>query len=437
MRLPPLPLPMSDGKGVMAPVPEPPQQWFLALGPLDKTVFDTVLDRLLVARDTDVTIYALEPGEERWRDVAQIVDEAFLDPPRVHVGEDETRGMAASSSDATSNGPSQVAPPPLPPALPPLGPSALRASGMHRSSVATKRRDEPTPTQPVPLNRLVDSKAFSSLSPDDPTIPVEVPSPHAEHESLAHALADLDIDDVAFPRPSQAVTLPPPALDDETRRSSACPEEAAERLGEREQDEHLEPHGDPDGELVAPRAMPSPPSVVGPIWVESQAETQRESEPSINFLLNPEGQGTRDREQSTSASTAIQPIPGLDLEQRMPGARGENNKRSQARYRIATSVGLASEHNFWTGLTQDLSTGGIFVATYANLPLGANIVLSLSLPDGGPKLEAKAEVRWLRVMREDPEQWPGVGLRFLELSPAAKKRIERCLKMRDAMLFEE
>jgi uncharacterized protein (TIGR02266 family) len=312
-------------------------------------------------------------------------------------------------------------------------PSALRESRLHASGAATKACDELTPVRPISLNLLANAKVLSGFSPDDPTTEVEVPSLYGEHAGLSFDFANEDVSVLPM---DEAVTRPPPVLEDTIGRISACPEEESpERRQPLEHKDDPSLRGDCDEELMTPPALPESPPAVAQPRVGSQVESQRESELSINFLVNPESQNTRDREQSTSASMVIQPIAEHD--QLKPNTRDGNNKRSHVRYRITTSVGLASEHNFWTGLTQDLSTGGIFVATYANLPLGSQILLSLSLPDGGPKLEVKAEVRWLRVMREDPEQWPGVGLRFVDLSPATKTRIERCLKMRDAMLFEE
>lgn len=69
------------------------------------------------------------------------------------------------------------------------------------------------------------------------------------------------------------------------------------------------------------------------------------------------------------------------------------------------------------GVTRDLTLDGVFIATAAPLPLGSVLPIGLQLPDEEAELRVHAEV----VHRADD----GMGLRFLELDGAARRRLRR------------
>jgi len=101
-------------------------------------------------------------------------------------------------------------------------------------------------------------------------------------------------------------------------------------------------------------------------------------------------------------------------------------------------VGLESDHNFYTGLTQDISSGGLFVATPINFRVGDQVSIKFTLPGRTTALAAEAEVRWLRdphVMRTDAPE--GVGLRFLGLSPEVQTAIAEFLESRDSLFYDD
>jgi len=99
-------------------------------------------------------------------------------------------------------------------------------------------------------------------------------------------------------------------------------------------------------------------------------------------------------------------------------ASGE--RRAAARVPIEVEVSLTSESHFFAGLTGDLSEGGLFLATWRKVAVGAQLELALSLPDG-PVL-ARGRVRWVRDVMESGA--PGLGVAFDELSDEARSRIE-------------
>jgi len=99
---------------------------------------------------------------------------------------------------------------------------------------------------------------------------------------------------------------------------------------------------------------------------------------------------------------------------------------------------MQTESNFYTGLTQDLSGGGIFVATNQIRPVGERIKVLLTLPGQTEPFEILTEVRWVRgTSLSGGSEEPGMGLRFLSMSPRAHKAISDFLTQRDSLFFDE
>ena len=66
-----------------------------------------------------------------------------------------------------------------------------------------------------------------------------------------------------------------------------------------------------------------------------------------------------------------------------PGAKvAENiqNVRASERFDLEVKVDLESDHNFYTGLTQNISSGGVFIATHHLRRIGDRITLKFTLP---------------------------------------------------------
>ena len=91
-------------------------------------------------------------------------------------------------------------------------------------------------------------------------------------------------------------------------------------------------------------------------------------------------------------------------------------RRRGERRECEFEVEFLGDTHFMTGITQDLSEGGIFIATYQRLPIGTEVGLAFELP-GDRRVEAKGEVRWIR--NEHGETRPGLGIAFTDLSGEA------------------
>jgi uncharacterized protein (TIGR02266 family) len=110
------------------------------------------------------------------------------------------------------------------------------------------------------------------------------------------------------------------------------------------------------------------------------------------------------------------------------------NRRVTGRSVLEVDVGLVSESQFYAGLSMDLSTGGLFVATYQSKPVGTRVAVSLVLP-GGQSVWAKGVVRWVREASGEDDV-PGMGVEFTEIEPADLEAIKHFCKMRAPMYFE-
>ncbi len=114
----------------------------------------------------------------------------------------------------------------------------------------------------------------------------------------------------------------------------------------------------------------------------------------------------------------------------------EANQRARPRLSVQVDVSLHTEHNFYAGLTENISEGGLFIATHENLPLGTQMNLSVTLPDHEP-FEVKGEVRWLREYNDfTSDVSPGIGVAFNDLPGARRKLIEQFIRKRSPLLYE-
>jgi uncharacterized protein (TIGR02266 family) len=112
-----------------------------------------------------------------------------------------------------------------------------------------------------------------------------------------------------------------------------------------------------------------------------------------------------------------------------------DERRSAPRHEISLDVTFESEHNFYTGLTQDLSGGGLFIATYALRPVGECIRVRFTLPGSTEILDAITEVRWLRQNNTGAGD-PGMGLEFLQMSPRTRQAVKDFIEKRESILYD-
>jgi uncharacterized protein (TIGR02266 family) len=115
----------------------------------------------------------------------------------------------------------------------------------------------------------------------------------------------------------------------------------------------------------------------------------------------------------------------------------DDTRREHARFGVDLDVSLGSDHNFYAGFAENLSGGGVFVATHALKPAGEIVELSITLPDSNAVITARGEVRWIREYNEASNVPPGMGIKFTQLGEGAEDAINAFLARREPMFFDD
>jgi uncharacterized protein (TIGR02266 family) len=140
------------------------------------------------------------------------------------------------------------------------------------------------------------------------------------------------------------------------------------------------------------------------------------------------------RELRTMAGFPPAPSPTGQL--RRPSGFDGSDRRADANKRVFVEVeiGLSSESHIYTGLSLDVSTGGVFVATYEAARPGTAVELHFVLPDGHV-VNAQGVVRWTRAATEDAP--PGMGVAFSSISKESLAHIAGFCASRPPLYFDE
>ncbi|CAN5775028.1 hypothetical protein BH11MYX4_BH11MYX4_29460 [soil metagenome] len=112
--------------------------------------------------------------------------------------------------------------------------------------------------------------------------------------------------------------------------------------------------------------------------------------------------------------------------------------RVEPRAAVYASVDLFSENNFWSGLTMNMSDGGVFVATHNVVPVGTVLVLNLLLPFEKEPVITLAQVRWSRAYTGQADVPPGLGLQFVDTDPRSLAKIRKFVAtMREPLFYDD
>ncbi|TMA29034.1 MAG: TIGR02266 family protein [Deltaproteobacteria bacterium] len=113
-----------------------------------------------------------------------------------------------------------------------------------------------------------------------------------------------------------------------------------------------------------------------------------------------------------------------------PTPQAPIERRSFGRAPARLKVSWRSARDFLQAWSQNISRGGVFVATNDPPPLREVVELQLELPDGEPPARTKAEV----VQRTTPEEArasgraAGAGLQFIGGDDEFRRRLDACLE---------
>jgi uncharacterized protein (TIGR02266 family) len=179
--------------------------------------------------------------------------------------------------------------------------------------------------------------------------------------------------------------------------------------------------GDDDGSRPPPSKVPDS---MAPIPLSRRASASRGAPPTARRI--------------PPASSALSKPPSARSNLYADSERTADprkwNRRLTGRTVLEVDVGFVSDSQFYAGLSMDLSTGGLFVATYQLKPVGTRVAVSLVMPDGHA-VWAKGMVRWVREPRGD-DVVPGIGVEFTEIEPEDLEAVKRFCAMRAPMYFD-
>lgn len=116
-----------------------------------------------------------------------------------------------------------------------------------------------------------------------------------------------------------------------------------------------------------------------------------------------------------------------------PSYRGQEHRARGERVFVEADIGLLTDSHFYTGLSQDLSSGGVFISTYQPKPKGTRVGVYFALPDGHV-VEANGRVCWTRDA--GPDSPPGMGIAFDALRPEDLEAIERFCESREPLFHD-
>jgi uncharacterized protein (TIGR02266 family) len=112
-------------------------------------------------------------------------------------------------------------------------------------------------------------------------------------------------------------------------------------------------------------------------------------------------------------------------------------RREHDRLDMELEVGIDTDHKFFTGFTQNISAGGLFVATHDVLPIGARFRLTFRIPGADREFMPECEVRWVRQTDMGDGMSAGMGVRFVDMSPADEALIDDYISTRETLFYDD
>lgn len=92
------------------------------------------------------------------------------------------------------------------------------------------------------------------------------------------------------------------------------------------------------------------------------------------------------------------------------------------------------ETNFFTGFEGTLDSGGLFVETFHNLPVGHELDLNINV--SGRSIRTRGRVVFVRdVNLSNPNGTPGAGLSLPDVSDDEREHIEAFFEKRPPLFF--
>lgn len=113
----------------------------------------------------------------------------------------------------------------------------------------------------------------------------------------------------------------------------------------------------------------------------------------------------------------------------VPDRRSGGDRRKFERVLVDWSVDYKANDTFLFAYISDISEMGIFVRTETPEPPGTRLNLRFTPPKSEP-LELEGQVTWINPPRpgEGPNRQPGMGIRFMDLTPTQRDQLLRLVR---------
>lgn len=132
-----------------------------------------------------------------------------------------------------------------------------------------------------------------------------------------------------------------------------------------------------------------------------------------------------------------EPVEPKRRAENLPDKINGKDRRRATRHSIKVDIGIHSETNFFVGFSSDISSGGLFIATYDILRIGTELNVNFTLPKG-PVLSLNGIVRWVREYNETtPDTAPGMGIQFENLNGNDRKAINYFIEKNPPIFYDD
>ena len=98
-------------------------------------------------------------------------------------------------------------------------------------------------------------------------------------------------------------------------------------------------------------------------------------------------------------------------------------EREHVRMPYSVQVEFRTPNSFLVAYSVNLSRGGLFIETDAEIPTGAPVTVDFSIPTAG-QISLNGTVSWRRGL-ENPDGPPGLGVEFIDVAPQLGAVIEQ------------
>jgi uncharacterized protein (TIGR02266 family) len=108
----------------------------------------------------------------------------------------------------------------------------------------------------------------------------------------------------------------------------------------------------------------------------------------------------------------------------------EAQRRLAQRFQVDLELTLQSESTIWIGHAENVSDGGVFVATKELKPIGTEVEMTLKLPGNMLPVWAVGVVCWIRETSGKADAPLGMGIQFRLIADEALRRIRDYVRER-------